>query len=134
LTASTRALALMIAELTVIRQLTLEGWSQVTGVPSGYEWFGPALALLEVLGPRSVRVVAAAPAASATSKAATSSRLCRIRRLASAISGSSEKGSLHVCAVITPLSLAPVPASSTDRSGVIPEHWPSPVPIHPLKL
>jgi hypothetical protein len=69
------------------------------------------------------------PATAATiaaSTAAKSSRLCRIRRFASAISGSNEIGSLGARAS-TDASMASTSGSrqGRSRSGVIPEHWPS---------
>ncbi len=54
-----------------------------------------------------------------------SKRLFRIRRFASAISGSSENGRRGRWAVIALLSLAPDANVKCRRSGVIPEHWPS---------
>jgi hypothetical protein len=47
--------------------------------------------------------------------AAASTRLLRIRRLASAINRSSEKGKCGTCTVIAPLSLAPASSVKTPR-------------------
>jgi hypothetical protein len=70
-------------------------------------------------------VIPAAAATIAASTAAKSSRLCRIRRFASAISGSIENENFGACSS-TDASMASTSGSRQggSRSGVIPEHWP----------
>lgn len=73
-------------------RLQLAGYRKATfdKPPVAKLWLG-------LLGPRSARVAPVAPTASATASAATSTRLCLARLLASFMSGSSDSGRRGAC-------------------------------------
>jgi hypothetical protein len=84
-------------------------------VPTGSD--KPATLAFAPAGERAAITPAVAPAKPSTSTAATSTRRRRIRRFASAISGSSARGSRGTCTVIAPLSVAPRATASLIAQG-----------------
>src|SRR5215475_631881 len=83
------------------------------------------LAVAVTNAPRKARAAPTPAAARATAATATRNRLRLIRRLASPISGSSDRGKRGACAVIALLSVAPPPSSSRRAQVTFPNTGPA---------